>query len=149
MRSVIQRVSQAHVEVEGTIIGSINQGLLVLLGVAEEDDMKDLAYMVDKTLNLRIFQDQQDKMNLSVQDIQGEILVISQFTIQGDARKGRRPSFINAGNPEKAASLYEQYIEELKKSGLKIACGQFAAMMKVHLINDGPVTILLDSQKLF
>jgi D-tyrosyl-tRNA(Tyr) deacylase len=149
MRAVVQRVSKAEVLVDKTSLGKINKGLLVFLGVAEEDSDTDINYMVDKTMNLRIFEDENDKMNLSVQDIKGEILVISQFTLHGDARKGRRPSFSNAGNPQKAERLYNQYIQSLRDNGMKVESGRFAAYMEVSLVNDGPVTILLDSTKLF
>lgn len=149
MRAVVQRVSEAQVVVDDKIHGKINKGLLILLGVAEEDTEKDINYMVDKTLNLRIFEDENEKMNLSVLDVKGEILVISQFTLHGDARKGRRPSFSKAGNPQVAEKLYEQYISSLTESGITVESGQFAAYMQVRLVNDGPVTILLDSTKLF
>lgn len=149
MRAVVQRVSKAEVLVDNTILGKINKGLLIFLGVAEEDTDTDINYMVDKTMNLRIFEDENDKMNLSVQDIKGEILVISQFTLHGDARKGRRPSFSNAGNPQKAEKLYNQYIQTLRANGINVESGRFAAYMEVSLVNDGPVTILLDSTKLF
>lgn len=149
MRAVVQRVSEAQVVVDNKIHGKINKGLLILLGVAEEDTEADINYMVDKTLNLRIFEDENEKMNLSVLDVKGEILVISQFTLHGDARKGRRPSFSKAGNPQIAERLYEQYISSLEESGITVESGQFAAYMQVRLVNDGPVTILLDSTKLF
>jgi len=149
MRAVVQRVSKAEVLVDNISLGQINKGLLILLGVAEEDTETDINYMVDKTLNLRIFEDENEKMNLSVLDIEGEVLVISQFTLHGDARKGRRPSFSKAGNPQKAEALYNQYIQQLKNSGIRVESGRFAAYMEVSLVNDGPVTILLDSTKLF
>ncbi|MBV1757578.1 MAG: D-tyrosyl-tRNA(Tyr) deacylase [Dethiosulfatibacter sp.] len=149
MRAVVQRVSKAEVLVDNISLGQINKGLLILLGVAEEDTETDINYMVDKTLNLRIFEDENEKMNLSVLDIEGEVLVISQFTLHGDARKGRRPSFSKAGNPQKAEALYNQYIQQLKNSGIRVESGRFAAYMEVSLVNDGPVTILLDSTKIF
>ncbi len=149
MRAVVQRVSKAEVLVDNISVGQINKGLLILLGVAEEDTDTDINYMVDKTLNLRIFEDENEKMNLSLLDIKGEVLVISQFTLHGDARKGRRPSFSKAGNPQKAEVLYNQYIHQLKNSGIRVESGRFAAYMEVSLVNDGPVTILLDSTKLF
>ncbi|HBH12672.1 MAG: D-tyrosyl-tRNA(Tyr) deacylase [Clostridiales bacterium 38_11] len=149
MRAVVQRVSKADVLVDNITIGKINKGLLIFLGIAEEDIDSDINYMVDKTLHLRIFEDENDKMNLSVLDVKGEILVISQFTLLGDARKGRRPSFSKAGNPQKAEALYNQYIHLLRNSGITVESGQFAACMAVSLVNDGPVTILLDSTKLF
>lgn len=149
MRAVIQRVKSSSVTVEGKIIGQIGKGLLVLLGVSNEDSNKDADYLVEKTLNLRIFEDQEEKMNLSLLDIQGEALVVSQFTLYGDTRKGRRPSFINAAPPEKANQLYEYFVSELKQKLLRVETGKFQAMMDVELINDGPVTILLDSKKNF
>lgn len=149
MRAVIQRVKRASVTVEGEIIGKINKGLLVLLGVSNDDTEKDADYLVEKSLNLRIFEDSEDKMNLSLLDISGEILVVSQFTLYGDTRKGRRPSFINAASPEKANKLYEYFVSAVSKHLLQVETGKFQAMMDVELINDGPVTILLDSQKTF
>ncbi len=149
MRAVIQRVKRASVTVEGEIIGSINKGLLVLLGVSNVDSEKDADYLVEKTLNLRIFEDSEDKMNLSLLDIKGEILVVSQFTLYGDVRKGRRPSFIEAAPPEKANQLYEYFVSEVSKHLLQVETGKFQAMMDVELINDGPVTIMLDSKKVF
>lgn len=149
MRAVIQRVKSASVTVEGEIVGKIGKGLLVLLGVSVEDNEKDAIYLAEKTLNLRIFEDSEDKMNLSLQDINGEILVVSQFTLYGDSRKGRRPSFIDAAPPEKANQLYEYFVSEIRNKLLQVETGKFQAMMDVELINDGPVTILLDSQKNF
>lgn len=149
MRAVIQRVKSASVKVDGEIVGKIGKGLLVLLGVSVVDIEKDATYLVDKTLNLRIFEDNEDKMNLSLLDIKGEILVVSQFTLYGDSRKGRRPSFIDAAPPEKANQLYEYFVSEIHKKLLRVETGKFQAMMDVELINDGPVTILLDSQKNF
>lgn len=149
MRAVIQRVSRAKVSVDDKITGEIRRGILVLLGVSDEDSEKDAVYLLEKILNLRIFEDAQDKMNLSLLDIKGELLVVSQFTLYGDARKGRRPSFIRAAAPEKANSLYEFFVGEARKQIDKAATGQFQAMMDVELVNDGPVTILLDSRKLF
>ena len=149
MRAVIQRVSCASVTIEGKTVSSISKGLLVLLGVGENDDNSDAVYLAEKTVGLRIFEDDEGKMNLSVSDINGEILVISQFTLYGDCRKGRRPSFIDAARPEKAIPLYEAYVSALANTGLKVGTGVFQADMKVELINDGPVTILLDSKKSF
>ncbi len=150
MRAVVQRVKEASVEVDEKITGSIDKGLLVFLGVGSEDSSEDVDYLVNKIKGLRIFEDKDDKMNLSVEDIEGQILVISQFTIYGDVRKGRRPNFMNSANPDLALELYEEFIARLKKdSGLKIEKGVFAADMDVELINDGPVTILLDSKKIF
>ena len=149
MRAVVQRVSYAIVKVDGEITGSIEQGLMVLLGAGQEDNEHDIKYLSEKILNLRIFEDENEKMNLSLLDIQGEILIISQFTLYGDCRKGRRPSFDKAGLPKPAKTLYEDFVEECKKSGLKVQTGIFGADMKVSLLNDGPVTLLLDSKKLF
>lgn len=149
MRAVVQRVTEANVVVSEERVGEIKQGLLVLLGVEENDDIKDLDYMVEKIINLRIFEDDQGKLNLSLLDIKGEMLAVSQFTLLGDCRKGRRPSFVAAAKPEKANELYGQFVEKTKSKGIKVETGVFQAEMKVNLCNDGPVTILLDSQKLF
>ena len=149
MRSVIQRVSRAKVIVNGEITGEIGKGILVLLGVSSEDSETEALYLLEKILNLRIFEDENDKMNLSLLDISGELLIVSQFTLYGDARKGRRPSFIKAAAPEKAKQLYEFFVEEARKQIAKVETGRFQAMMDVELVNDGPVTILLDSDKLF
>ena len=149
MRAVVQRVAEAAVIIRGEEVGSIGRGLLVLLGVGENDAEKDAAYLADKIANLRIFSDPADKMNLSVADIGGSVLVVSQFTLWGDCRKGRRPSFIEAARPEQAIPLYEKFIGELKVRDITVATGRFQEMMRVSLINDGPVTILLDSRKLF
>ncbi|MGB9595225.1 MAG: D-aminoacyl-tRNA deacylase [Candidatus Poribacteria bacterium] len=149
MRAVIQRVSKASVSVDHQIVSSIAKGLLVLLGVGEDDDNSDAIYLAEKTAGLRIFEDTEGKMNLSVSDIGGEILVISQFTLYADCRKGRRPSFTDAAKPEKAIPLYSNYISALKNMGLKVETGIFQAYMEVELVNDGPVTIMLDSKKLF
>ncbi len=149
MRAVIQRVSRAKVSVGGEIVGESRSGILVLLGVSVEDTAKDAIYLLEKTLNLRIFEDADGKMNLSLLDTDGELLVVSQFTLYGDTRKGRRPSFIEAAPPAKANELYEFFVTEAKKQMEKVATGRFQAMMDVELVNDGPVTILLDSTKLF
>lgn len=149
MRAVIQRVKRASVTVENEIVGKIGKGLLVLLGVSTDDSEKDANYLVEKTLNLRIFEDSDEKMNLSLLDIKGELLVVSQFTLYGDSRKGRRPSFIEAASPEKANNLYEYFVSESRKQLLPVETGKFQAMMDVELVNDGPVTILLDSKKKF
>ena len=149
MRAILQRVSRAKVSVEGETIGEIGKGILVLLGVAGEDSEKEAVNILGKMLNLRIFEDEQEKMNLSLLDIKGELLVVSQFTLYGDARKGRRPSFIKAAAPEKANRLYEFFVAEASKQIEKVATGRFQAMMNVELVNDGPVTIMLDSDKLF
>ena len=147
MKAVIQRVSGAKVEVEGSVVSSINKGLLVLLGVEKGDTENDIAYISKKIANLRIFEDSASKMNLSVRDISGEILVVSQFTLLADCRKGHRPSFIDAEEPEKANRIYIKVAESLRQAGIPTSTGQFAANMQVHLINSGPVTILLDSRK--
>lgn len=149
MRAVIQRVSRASVSIDDQVVSSIAKGLLVLLGVGENDDNSDAIYLAEKTAGLRIFEDDEGKMNLSVMDVGGEILVISQFTLYGDCRKGRRPSFTDAARPEKAIPLYSDYISALKNMGLKVETGVFQAYMQVELVNDGPVTIMLDSKKLF
>ncbi|MGC2237869.1 MAG: D-aminoacyl-tRNA deacylase [Pyrinomonadaceae bacterium] len=149
MRVVIQRVSRAKVSVEGEITGEIGRGLLVLLGISREDSEKEAVYLLEKTLNLRIFEDADEKMNLSLLDISGELLVVSQFTLYGDARRGRRPSFIEAAAPERANKLYEFFVSEARKQVAKVGTGRFQAMMNVELVNDGPVTILLDSDKNF
>ncbi len=151
MRAVIQRVSHASVSVDGEVKGDITRGILILLGAGQEDSEQDLKYILDKTINLRIFPDEQGKMNLSLRDIQGELLIISQFTLYGDARKGRRPSFVQALHPDPAEKLYEEFIsraQQIEELG-KVASGVFGADMKVDLLNDGPVTILLDSHKNF
>lgn len=149
MRAVVQRVKKAKVTVEGEIVGEIGMGLMVLLGVGKEDSEKDLEYLKEKVLNLRIFNDEEGKMNNSLIDIGGELLVVSQFTLYGDARKGKRPGFSDAANPETANFMYEQFIKSAKESGVKTANGKFGADMDVEFINWGPVTILLDSKKIF
>jgi D-aminoacyl-tRNA deacylase len=149
LRAVVQRVTSSSVEVEGEIVGKINRGLLVLLGIGEEDSQKDLDYISDKVAGLRIFEDANDKMNLSVKDIRGEIFVISQFTLYGDARKGKRPSFSSSAKPDIAEKLYKEFIQRVKDFGIHTQEGIFGAHMKVSLVNDGPVTILLDSKKTF
>ena len=147
MRAVVQRVTQANVDVEGARVSSIGKGLLVLLGVRKGDTASDLEWMAEKVLNLRIFDDPQGVMNLSVQDVAGELLVVSQFTLLADSRKGRRPSYIDAAGPDEAKALYEAFCDRLALSGRKVERGVFQAMMAVGLVNDGPVTILLDSDK--
>ena len=149
MRAVIQRVKEASVDVEGRTIGKIADGLLVLLGVEAGDEETDLKYIYQKTTGLRIFQDAEEKMNLSVADVGGELLVVSQFTLLGDVRKGKRPSFTASAEPEKARKLYETFCDLARKDGFSVATGEFGAHMEVQLLNDGPVTILLDSRKRF
>jgi D-aminoacyl-tRNA deacylase len=150
MRAVVQRVSGASVAVDGNIVGKIDQGLLVLLGAGAGDTDNDLQYIVDKLVNLRIFADLEGKMNLSVLDVAGGVLVVSQFTLFGDARKGRRPAFTSALEPVEAKRLYERSLALIRAAGVTcVAAGIFAADMKVSLVNDGPITILLDSTKLF
>ena len=149
MRAVIQRVSRANVVVNSEIVGEINRGILLLLGITGEDSEKDAVYLLEKTLNLRVFENADGKMNLSLLDIQAELLVVSQFTLYGDVRRGRRPSFTAAAAPEKANRLYEFFVAEARKQINKVETGRFQAMMNVELVNDGPVTILLDSEKLF
>ncbi len=149
MRAVVQRVKQASVTVDSQITGRIEQGLLVLLGVGPDDGPADAAYITDKIANLRIFADDSGKMNRSVQDIAGGILLISQFTLFGDCRKGRRPDFSQAAPPALAKALYEQAIETLRGLGLTVQTGIFAADMQIDSVNDGPVTILLDSKRMF
>jgi D-tyrosyl-tRNA(Tyr) deacylase len=149
MRAVVQRVKSAKVVINGRTVGKIEQGLLVFLGVGEGDSEKDCEYLANKIINLRIFADDQDLMNLSLKDIDGGALVVSQFTLWGDCRKGRRPSFTKAARPEAAKILYEAFIRILKADSIPVATGEFQEMMDVHLINDGPVTFIIDSAKVF
>jgi D-aminoacyl-tRNA deacylase len=150
MRAVVQRVSRASVTVDTRVTGAIDRGLLVFLGAGAGDGPADLQYIVDKIVNLRVFPDDAGKMNRSVLDIAGGVLVVSQFTLYGDARQGRRPAFTGALEPVAAKALYEQSLDAIRASGVtKVEAGEFAADMKVDLLNDGPVTILLDSRKLF
>lgn len=148
MRAVVQRVDHASVTVDGSVTGSVKKGLLVLLGVAEGDTDKDLSYIVDKVTGLRIFEDENEKMNLSVQDVGGEILAVSQFTLCGDCRKGKRPSFDKAAKPDIANDYYERFVTACREKGIHVETGVFRAHMLVELVNNGPVTILLDSTKL-
>ena len=145
MRAVVQRVAQSSVTVDGGVIASIGAGLLVLLGVAREDEASDAAYLADKIANLRIFEDENGKMNRSLLDTMGEMLAVSQFTLLGDCRKGRRPSFIQAARPETAEGLYRHFVETVRQKGLTVATGQFRTTMEVSLVNDGPVTLVIDS----
>ncbi|MDG4652073.1 D-aminoacyl-tRNA deacylase [Chryseobacterium arthrosphaerae] len=145
MKIVIQRVSEASVKVDGKIVGEIGKGLMLLVGIDENDEKPDADWLVQKVLNLRIFGDEDGKLNLSVKDISGEVLCISQFTLIADYKKGNRPSFIKAAKPDKAVPLFDYFKEEIAKSGLKTESGIFGADMKVSLINDGPVTIVMDS----
>lgn len=149
MRAVVQRVTDCSVEVEGKIVGKIERGLLVYIGVEREDERDDLDYMTEKVTGLRIFSDSDGKMNLSVRDIQGEIMVVSQFTLCADTRKGKRPSYNYAASPEMGEQYYNMFIDEVQKSGIQVESGCFGARMKVKYTNQGPVTILLDSKKNF
>jgi len=149
MRAVVQRVKDCTVTVNGRSTGHIDDGLLVYLGIGREDSRREVQPMCDKIANLRIFTDSQDKMNLSVRDTGGSILVVSQFTLYGDAREGRRPSYSSAAEPQKARALYEELLEALRKTGIGVASGEFQAVMEVTYTNMGPVTILLDSEKRF
>ena len=149
MRAVVQRVKSASVKVEGKLVSEIGAGVLIFLGVAHEDTATEIEYIANKVANLRIFEDAEGKMNCSLLDIGGTALVVSQFTLYGDCRKGRRPSFIKAARPESAKALYEQFITALEQQNIPTQGGTFQAMMDVELINDGPVTILLDSNKIF
>lgn len=148
MRAVVQRVKQSSVVVNGEIVGSISKGFNVLVGVEEGDTEQDVRYLADKLLGLRVFEDEDEKLNLSIEDVGGEMLVISQFTLLGDARKGRRPSFIRAAQPAIANQLYESLCQILSEK-IKVEKGVFRAQMEVNIVNDGPVTLLLDSKKLF
>ncbi|NQU12753.1 MAG: D-tyrosyl-tRNA(Tyr) deacylase [Desulfobacteraceae bacterium] len=149
MRAVIQRVRESQVEVKGTTVGSIEKGLLILLGVGENDSVKDCEYMAKKIAHLRIFPDEKGFMNLSLKETGGAALVVSQFTLWGDCRKGRRPSFAHAARPEQAKELYERFIALLSDEGIPVSSGRFQEMMAVHLVNDGPVTLMVDSSKAF
>ncbi|NIK11273.1 D-aminoacyl-tRNA deacylase [Alkalibacillus almallahensis] len=147
MRAVVQRTVNGEVEVDQTITGEIDFGLVVLLGVTHEDTEKDLEYIADKVTNLRIFEDEAGKMNLSLKDVGGKILSISQFTLYGDTRKGRRPSFMQAAKPEQANTLYEQFNDKVRSLGVPVETGAFGEHMKVSLTNDGPVTLIIDSNE--
>ncbi len=149
MRAVVQRVSCGWVKIEGEEKARIGRGLVVLVAVGKDDNHEDAAYLAEKIVGLRIFPDAANKFNYSVKDINGEILVVSQFTLYGDCRKGKRPSFTDAAIPEQALPLYEEFLKKLSESGLRVVTGEFQKMMEVGIVNDGPVTILLDSKKLF
>ena len=149
MRAVVQRVISSKVEVDGKVIGSIGKGLNVLLGISREDTGEDIKYLKEKIINLRIFEDENEKLNKSLLDIGGDIIIVSQFTLYGDCRKGRRPSFIEALGGEEAYTLYNKFVESVKKEVNNVATGEFGADMKVYIENYGPVTILLDSKKTF
>ena len=149
MRAVVQRVSRASVEVGGRVVGKIGPGLLVLLGIAGTDANADADYLAEKIGGLRIFEDENGKMNLSVADVGGAVLAVSQFTLYGDVRRGKRPSFDDAARPERARELYEYFVMQIRERGLLCETGEFQAMMAVSLINEGPVTVLLDSSKSF
>ncbi|HVH88007.1 MAG TPA: D-aminoacyl-tRNA deacylase [Terriglobales bacterium] len=149
MRAVVQRVTEASVTVDHEVIGRIGKGLVILLGVSKTDTTAAADYMVEKVLGLRIFEDNEGKMNLSVREAGGALLVVSQFTLFGDVRRGKRPSFDEAARPEQAKALYEHVVEKIRQQGIECFTGKFQAMMQVSLVNDGPVTILIDSEKLF
>ena len=147
MRLLIQRVAEARVEVDGKTIGSIGRGALVLFGVHESDQPQQIVWLANKLIHLRMFMDEQEKMNLSLLDIEGSILIVSQFTLYGDCHQGRRPSFFHTAPPDKALSLYEAFVAEVRKSRLQVQTGEFGARMQVHLINDGPVTLLVEAPR--
>lgn len=149
MRAVVQRVSSASVAVDGEVVGRIGNGFLVLLGVATDDTQEDVVYMAQKVAGLRVFEDADGKMNLALSEVGGQVLVVSQFTLYGDCRKGRRPSFITAAPPERAETLYRGFVAELKGQGIGVETGRFQVHMDVELVNDGPVTLLVDSRKGF
>lgn len=149
MRAVVQRVTRASVKVDGASVGQIETGLLVLLGVAQDDTEGDADYLADKIVGMRVFEDADEKMNLAVTEVGGAILAVSQFTLYGDMRRGRRPSFDAAARPEQARRLYEYFVEKIRAAGIRCETGKFQAMMEVELVNDGPVTILIDSRKSF
>ena len=149
MRLVIQRVLESSVRIDGKVVGQIGRGYMVLCGVEDGDTQDDLRYCIDKTVNLRIFEDDAGKMNRSILDVGGAVLTVSQFTLHGDARHGRRPSFIKAARPELAVPMYDAYCQGLRDAGIHVETGVFQADMKVSLINDGPVTMLIDSRRLF
>jgi D-tyrosyl-tRNA(Tyr) deacylase len=147
MRAVVQRVNKAEVRVDGRVVGAVSQGMVVLLGVGKDDTLEDAQSLADKILNLRIFDDPEGRMNLSLLDTNGQLLCVSQFTLYGDCRKGRRPSYDQAARPEVACGLYEAFVAAARAGGVTVQTGQFQAMMEVELVNDGPVTLLLDSER--
>lgn len=149
MRAVVQRVAFSRVSVDGNVTGEIGKGLNVLLGVGQEDSEKDIEYLAEKIINLRIFEDINGKMNLSLKDVEGELLIVSQFTLYGDCRKGKRPSYDKAARPEFAEDMYNKFVERCKEYGVRVQTGKFQAMMMVEIQNDGPVTLLIDSKKEF
>ncbi len=149
MRAVVQRISRAKVTVENEIVGQVGKGFLVLLGVSQDDTQDDVIFMAQKIAGLRVFRDTEGKMNLSLQDVGGQMLVVSQFTLYGDCRKGRRPSFVQAAPPEKADELYQSFVAEVRGQGIHVETGQFQADMDVELVNEGPVTLLIESNKEF
>ncbi|MCC6154658.1 MAG: D-tyrosyl-tRNA(Tyr) deacylase [Candidatus Hydrogenedentes bacterium] len=149
MRAVVQRVHESSVTVDGRITGRIGKGLLVLLGVSESDTDQDADYLAEKIVGLRCFADDASKFNLSVREVGGSVLAVSQFTLFGDCRKGKRPSFTDAARPELAISMYERFVERVRAAGIEVETGEFGAHMDVHLVNDGPVTLMLDSKKAF
>jgi len=149
MRAVVQRVREASVRVDGVVVGAVGRGLLILLGVGNGDSEKDADFLAEKVLNLRVFPDDDGQMNRSVVDVRGGLLVVSQFTLYGDARRGRRPSYVDAAPPEEANRLYERFVSRVRPSGLEVATGVFRATMDVALVNEGPVTLLLDSRRQF
>lgn len=145
MRAIVQRVSSASVTIDGRIVGNIGDGLVILLGITHNDTEKEVAFLSEKCANLRIFNDENDKMNLSLLDIGGEALIVSQFTLYGSCRKGRRPNFTEAAKPDHAIPLYEKFISSLRRLGIKVATGEFGAMMMVEIHNDGPVTLMVET----
>ncbi|MGI1691931.1 D-aminoacyl-tRNA deacylase [Thermoanaerobacter uzonensis] len=149
MRAVVQRVTHGEVSVDGELISSIGKGFVVLVGISVDDTEEDVAYMADKIVNLRVFEDEEGKMNLSLLEVEGEILLVSQFTLLGDVRKGRRPNFMMAQKPEEALKYFNLLVKEIENRGVNVKTGKFQAMMKVLIENDGPVTILIDSKKIF